>query len=353
MKPLDSLSDEKFCQTVLTQKLYALLKELVALKSHSSEKAIHDARVQSRRMRAALDAFQDLFNPGPYRIVYRDIKQITRLLGKIRETGVVLGLMRRLGDKEDAAEGICREYMIERISDELRKQEMRLRRNLNSIDPLRLQSQIQSLMAGVDSPAPHNGLPQIAELSQTVARRRRMPQTPKPVLIHKKENNRERAQHILKEMVQPILAFRPRYQFERATDESLHKIRISAKKLRYAMEIFSPYWPDGLKNKIADARSLQDAGGAYHDWCVLCQILKTEIQRAEKSKKEHHVFQIGHLLEAGEAQKAKFRKRLLPAITTCQSTLRLLLPDLKNAPPRKKSLSLVRAPERKKFTAPC
>jgi CHAD domain-containing protein len=350
MTPLDSRPDENYCQTLLTQKLYSLLKELVALKSHPSKKAIHDTRVQSRRMRAALEAFQDLFSPSPYRTVYGNIKQITRILGRIRETGILLSLIKKLGNKEDMAEGICREYLIERISAELRNQERSLKRNLLAIDPFQLQSQVQSLLAAMDSPAPSTELP-ATEQSKTVARVRSMRKVFKPALIQKKEGDRERGQRILKQMVHPILTFRPRYQFERATEETLHKIRISAKKLRYAMEIFSPFWPAGLKDKIADARTLQDAGGAYHDWCVLCEILQKEIQRAQRGEKEHLILLIGRFLAAAEDHKAKLRKQMLPAISACQSALRLLLPDLKNVPAQKKPLSVVREPERKKYAA--
>jgi CHAD domain-containing protein len=332
---MDKMTDAEFCRSVLTQKLFSLLKELVALKSRPGEKAIHDTRVQSRRMRAALEAFEDLLSPGPYRTVYQKIKQITRTLGRIRETGVILGLMRKLGKKEDLAEAICREYLVERISAELRKQERSLQRKLNAIDPVQLQSQIQSLLAGMPSHAPNSEPPATVGQTQTILRARDMRRTVKPVILQSKGRDRERAQRILREMVRPILAFRSRSQFQSATDERLHKIRIGAKKLRYAMEIFSPYWPDGLKEEIVDARALQDVGGSYHDWCVICEILKAEMQRAQKSNKEHLALQIGRFLTAAEDQKAGLREQLLPAITACQSTLRLLLPDLKNVPARK------------------
>src|SRR5436309_6718452 len=57
----------------------------------------------------------------------------------------------------------------------------------------------------------------------------------------------------------------------------------AAKKLRYTMEIFDPIWPAGLKKEIRLARALQDAGGHYHDWCVLRDRIQKEIGRDRKS----------------------------------------------------------------------
>jgi CHAD domain-containing protein len=167
------------------------------------------------------------------------------------------------------------------------------------------------------------------------------------MLFQMYESNRERAQRIFRELAQPVLSFRTRYQFHRATDDKLHEMRIAAKKLRYAMEIFDPLWPHGLKDQIGDARDLQDVGGEYHDWCVLCGNLKAEIRRFHKGNNSHLVFQIGRLLAFAEDRKAELRKKILPAITTLQATLLLMLPDLGNAPEPEKQLTAATELERK------
>jgi CHAD domain-containing protein len=183
--------------------------------------------------------------------------------------------------------------------------------------------------------------------AKTRTRSRSMQSSFQPALFRMHESDRERAQTIFKELAKPILAFRPRYHFHRATDDKLHGLRISAKKLRYAMELFAPLWPQGLKDKIADARALQDTGGQYHDWCVLCETLKAEIRRSHKGDNGHLAFQIGRLLALAEDRKAELRKNVLPAITTLQSTLRLLLPDLGNELERNQLLTAAAEFERK------
>ena len=51
-----------FADEVLKARAQALLDELSALRQNPGEESIHDTRVQSRRMRAALDAFKESHN---------------------------------------------------------------------------------------------------------------------------------------------------------------------------------------------------------------------------------------------------------------------------------------------------
>ena len=108
-------STGEFGKTILQQRADSLLDELVSLKRRPDEKSIHDTRVQSRRLRAALEAFKDLFAPNPWHAVYGSVKEITRTLGGPRETGVIILLLRDPGGAGDMAESLCREYLMERF----------------------------------------------------------------------------------------------------------------------------------------------------------------------------------------------------------------------------------------------
>jgi CHAD domain-containing protein len=319
-------STSEFGKAILQQRADSLLDELLSLKRRPDEKAIHDARVQSRRLRAALEAFQDLFAPHPWQAVYRSAKEITRTLGGPRETGVIILLLRNLGGAGDMAESLCREYLMERFQEKLKKQEKRLKSLIKAINPPRLRSRIAFLLAGMELPAEWSSFVDTADRAANKPNRRRRKQNPfQPTLFLLHEKAQERAQRILRQLMEPILAFRLRYDFRRATDDRIHALRIGAKQLRYAMEIFDPIWPGGLKDPIAEARALQDAGGDFHDWCVLCQCLKTNIRRLNKGETVHLAFQIGRLLAFAEDRRAELRKQILPALTTLQATLHQLL----------------------------
>jgi CHAD domain-containing protein len=276
-------------------------------------------------MRAALEAFRGILEPGAFETIYRATKQITRTLGKARETGVALNLMRSLRGAGDLAEGICWEYLVERMEVKLRKQERRLLRKLKSVDSEQLRSQFQILLAGIDSRSVREDATRKAGRAQPSENKPGARKFYQPMLFPMQEDYRERAQRTFGELAQPVLSFRPRYQFHRATDDRLHEMRIDAKKLRYAMEIFSPIWPRDLQDQIRDARVLQNAGGQYHDWCVLCEILKNEIRRFHDGDNTHLVFQIGRFLAFAEDRKTELRKKILPAISAFQSALRRIL----------------------------
>jgi CHAD domain-containing protein len=334
--------DQEFGKTVLQQRAEALLSEIASLADRASEKAIHDTRVQSRRMRAALEAFQDLFAPHPWRALYDSVRGITKILGGPRETGVMLGLVRDLGGSGDLAESLCREFLAEKTRRKLRRQERRLQRKLKTIDPPRLHSQVDFLMSGMEPQEISDAAPSSRPIPSAARGRRRAGQAAaRPTLPRRQANPDGRAQRIFAESAQPILSFRPRYDFRRATDEQLHALRITAKKLRYAMEIFDPVWPGGLKEPIAQSRALQDAGGNYHDWCVLCESLKAEIRRLNQRETAHLAFQIGRLLACAEDRRTELRKQILPALTTLQATLGSLLAQAAPEPRRKPPVNMM------------
>ncbi|MBM3791999.1 MAG: CHAD domain-containing protein [Acidobacteria bacterium] len=316
--------DLQFSRETLRKSLETLLKELASLKRRASEEAIHDTRVQSRRMRAALEAFHDLLAPHPYKAAYGSVRQITRTLGRPREQGVSLALLRELTDGGDMAENLCREYLEERFEGRLRRQEQRLKQGLKGLDARRLRSQVEFLLAGMgpqetwDRPLPRRGRRTAAAGTH-----------PQPTLFPMHEDPRNRGRKLIQSLSEPILAFRAPQQFRRASDERLHDIRIAAKKLRYAMEIFDPVWPKGLQPYISQAKALQDAGGHYHDWCVLCEQLKQEIRRLNSRHTVHLTFQIGRLLAHAEDLKKKLRRLVLPELTKLQ----VLLVSLSSAAP--------------------
>ena len=57
--------------------------------------ALHDMRVGSRRLRAALDVFAPAFHGGEYRRLHHATKRLTDELGAVRDHDVMLGRLRR------------------------------------------------------------------------------------------------------------------------------------------------------------------------------------------------------------------------------------------------------------------
>src|SRR5512140_3038342 len=121
------------CRSLLEKKAGALLPELSHLKRHAGPDAIHDTRVQSRRLRAALETFRDLCAPGLWSTAYESVRAITKTLGKPRESEVLSTLLDELDLGNDTAAALCREYLRERLSRENRKLSKKLRGDLRDI----------------------------------------------------------------------------------------------------------------------------------------------------------------------------------------------------------------------------
>jgi hypothetical protein len=66
--------------------------------------AVHDMRVASRRLRAALDAVEPVSKPKAFRRLYRAVKELTAVLGDVRDVDVLLAGLRARLERAPAAE---------------------------------------------------------------------------------------------------------------------------------------------------------------------------------------------------------------------------------------------------------
>ena len=59
---------------------------------------VHDMRVTSRRLRAAMDNFADCFVKKPFRRHYKKVKAITRTMGAVRDLDVLINRFQKTLD---------------------------------------------------------------------------------------------------------------------------------------------------------------------------------------------------------------------------------------------------------------
>jgi len=60
---------------------------------------------------------------------------------------------------------------------------------------------------------------------------------------------------------------------KRRTADTLHKLRIAGKKLRYTLELFRPLYPAGLEERLDELKKLQDWLGSAHDVAAAREII--------------------------------------------------------------------------------
>ena len=324
MTRISNLSDESFARQTVRLHIDSFLGELHSLKRGMRQEWIHGTRVHSRRTRAALEAFEDLFPSGPWKALHEQVRQVTKQLGKLREREVSLTILRDLTSGGDMAENLCREYLEERLRRKQRRVRKHVAENIRKAAIPALRSQSGLLFGGPGgSPTARRAR---ADVAGGAPGPRRAPRGPdaQPTLFDLRRQPVDRARRALGALAAPILVFQGSHRFRRATDHELHALRIATKKLRYAMELFDGVWPGGLRTQIAQARVLQDAIGHFHDLAVVDRRVAREIRRASRNDASHMAFQLGRMLTQIEERKASLRRAILPPLRELASTLRAL-----------------------------
>jgi CHAD domain-containing protein len=321
-------TDREFGAEVLRFHADRFIRELLTLLSEVTDEAVHQTRVESRRTRAALEAFQQMFPPHPFKSAYGAVRQITCVLGEPRETAVSLRLLRELA-KNGAAGRSCLKYLGKHLNYRLKRQEEQMQKKLRRIDPLRLHSKLEFLLSIMDSnEAPRGTQPQGA--SATDAARLHASRPFQPTLFQMRESAVAQGYQILAGCMKPILEYRTNQRFDSASDEDLHSLRITAKRARYAMEIYSSVWPGGLSRCIEKACKFQEVAGLHNDWSVLRRYMHKEVKHLSKGSLRR-AFEIGRLTEYIELRRTDLRKTIRTALLELQEGITGLL-DVRRLP---------------------
>jgi CHAD domain-containing protein len=222
---------------LLRQRLVSLLTAMPAAQA-GDEISVHQARVASRRLREALPVLGARADEGQLDRVQKRVRRITRALGPVRELDVTLLLLAELEGKE-AAPVRAIERVREAVLDERQK-----RRNemLAEITPSRLDKLTRRLVrVAAPEERPHVTRTAKEEAAAQSAQRARNLKTAI-----------ERAGGI--------------YLADR-----LHRVRVEAKKLRYALEIQRELSKARAMIGLARLKAEQDHLGRMHDLEILIE----------------------------------------------------------------------------------
>src|SRR5262245_23349684 len=216
---------------LLRQRLVSLLKAMPAAQA-GDESSVHEARVASRRLRGVLPVIGASTDAGTLGRAQRQVRRITRALGPVRELDVSLGLLAEFEKK-----GAAPSRAVARVRDALMAQRVSRRRQmLDAITPTRL-DKLRKRLVRVAVPDPkHEARPnEVSEaLRQAGARAAIL------------RSSIDRAGQL--------------YLAER-----LHRVRVAAKKLRYALEILRELTHSRATARIKRVKAQQDLLGRIND----------------------------------------------------------------------------------------
>ncbi len=95
-----------------TEKLFEWRDEVL---KHDDIEAVHKMRVASRRLRATLDAYEAICAPQPFKEVYKNTKKIADILGKARDTDVMIQNLQAQLQSTSLEEQAGIQWLIDRL----------------------------------------------------------------------------------------------------------------------------------------------------------------------------------------------------------------------------------------------
>ena len=255
-----------------------LLRHDPVVRLDSDPEGVHQARVATRRLRSDLRTFRPALEPEWVSGLREELGWLEGELGQARDADVLLERLtaRATGLSEASAEGARR--VIEALAERRVHAHAGLlealgsERYLDLIDRIIAAGQSPNLLEGKGDRAAVNALPPIVW----------------------------RAIRPLEKKVRSLP--------EAPSDEDLHKVRILAKRCRYAAEACAPWLGKRTHRPASTARELQDVLGELNDAVVAERWLRDWATRTRSSP---GAFAAGELvaLERAAAQQARSRWR--------------------------------------------
>ena len=229
-----------FAGQALLERLQRMLKESRGVRLGEDPECLHRMRVASRRLRSALTLFEPLFEGKGTRRWRREVGGLARTLGDGRDLDVQTQYL------ETFIAG-CGDRALrpgpERLLLRLRQRREALQRTL-----------VASLDSFFDGPTPSA----MAEAFRGLLERDLLCGAPEEGHLG------DRAAEALFPLLARLLSFAGSARCPEDV-EGLHSMRIAAKRLRYAVEIFLPHLGEGGESLLDEARSLQGLLGRIHD----------------------------------------------------------------------------------------
>jgi CHAD domain-containing protein len=199
--------------------------------------AVHDMRVATRRLRSALRDFAPILRTGPLKPVTRELKKLADLLGAARDQDVAIIALKKLKKK---APDQAVETGIGRLINECRTKRKSAQIDLvkalaaRAIDDLR-----RRFYAAIDAAAQKK---------------------PKSKAVSFTDAGRQAILKSLDEFGDLSASLYAPFKIKK-----LHRLRISAKRLRYAVELFTACWGARIAPFAEEISELQSFLGEVHD----------------------------------------------------------------------------------------
>jgi CHAD domain-containing protein len=272
---------------LLRQRLETLIDAMPAAQA-GDVRSVHQARVATRRLRAALPVLRKSLDAHAIDRAQTRVRRMTRALGPVRELDVSLMHLDELANR-----GVATARAINRVRQALTEERLEKRRTmLSQITPGKVE-RLSRELAHVGSGPPVGGRP--GAIKDAVRRVER------------------RAEDLAKVIAQAGSLYSP---------EPLHSVRIAAKKLRYAMEIERELKRSRVTARIRQLKMFQDRLGRLHDLHVLAaqsRAVQTEVSATDWRLAAELDELIEAIDEDGRKEHAAYMRRRDAILKLCEN----------------------------------
>ena len=240
----------------------------------SDPEGVHSMRVASRRLRSALRDFTPYLRKRGVNSVQKRLKSLANTLGEVRDHDVAILALEELEKRSPADVSPTLKEFIDTRKDRREQAREALKSVLDKTQLDQLQS---DFVAAVDTATSTKGTqpaPQITYLKMSRA-----------VILDR-----------LKELEKLSTDLYKPFEIE-----TLHEMRIAAKRLRYAVELFQRCWGRSISTYAKRAARVQTALGDLHDCDVWIESFGNAINEARKQKQDAqvsaYVWLLGHFVK--------------------------------------------------------
>jgi CHAD domain-containing protein len=255
--------------------LDAFLDEIEGVRSAQDIEYIHRMRVASRRLRAALPLFESCFPQKKFHIWMQELQKITRALGDARDTDVQIAFLLRLEkrkaqqqNKTDARSSASPAFSTSDLTDILLTQLQKKR--------IKLQNVVITALANLEK----SGITTDMRTECTNLIKRSTGVRPKPAVYGIPPVAAVRISKRLDALMQY-----ERWVYIQDAVAEHHAMRITAKKLRYTLEAYSPLYRRNLKKFLIRVKKIQGILGDLHDCDVWIDMVMAMLLEERSSRR--------------------------------------------------------------------
>ncbi|MDT4898306.1 MAG: hypothetical protein QOH25_3383 [Acidobacteriota bacterium] len=252
--------------------LRSRLEEMCAFRATalawSEMEGVHDMRVASRRLRSLVRDFSPYFRNRKLRRSTIALKSIADALGAVRDQEVALKALEKLAAESpvEVAAGIEQFASERRLKQERARSE--LEKALTQTALAKLQEEFNAALSdGLKVSRNRRNKGDEQQAAESISFR----QAGRDLIVA----GLQELQDLSKSLYRPLKT------------KPLHRMRLAAKRLRYALELFAPCWSEPLAPFAKEIAKLQTSLGELHDCDLWIADFGEALQDGEESEGAH------------------------------------------------------------------